>query len=66
MTRDGVMYLTIAERSYNQKVAFVFLNQVANSFREELMNRYGTTGNVDYRSKVETIENQYAFIKFGK
>ena len=66
MARQGVIYLTIAEARYNQKVAFVFLSELAVAFQDELRNTYGTTGNVDYRSKIETVENAYAFIKFGK
>ena len=66
MTKDGVIYLTIAERNYNQKMAFVFLSELQGAFETELMNKYGTAGNVDYRSKIETIEHKYAFIKFGK
>jgi hypothetical protein len=30
------------------------------------MNTYGTTGNVDYRSKIETIDIWYSFVRFGK
>jgi len=30
-----------------------------------LRNTYGTSG-VDYSSKIETIENSYSFLKFGK
>ena len=60
------MYLQIAEKSYKQKLAFVFLNEVAAEFQVELQNTYGSAGNVDYGSKIETIENMYSFTKFGK
>ena len=33
---------------------------------DEIKNTYGTSPNIDYLSKVETIENQYAFLKFEK
>ena len=33
---------------------------------EELKNTYGTSGGVDYQSKIETIDNSYAFLKFEK
>ena len=33
---------------------------------EEIKNTYGTSPGVDYMSKLETVENQYAFLKFGK
>jgi len=32
----------------------------------ELKNTYGSSQNIDYLSKVETVENQYAFLKFEK
>jgi len=49
--------LTIAERQYNQKLVFVFLQEVALAFQEELRNTYGSANNIDYLSKVENIEN---------
>ena len=58
--------MTIAERQYNQKLVFVFLQEVAHAFHDELRNTYGSANNIDYLSKIETIENQYAFLKFGK
>ena len=64
--QDGIVYLTIAERSYPQKLAFLFLKEVADCFLEELKNSYGTSGGIDYSSKIETIENSYSFLKFGK
>jgi hypothetical protein len=33
---------------------------------EELRNTYGTSGGIDYQSKIETIDNSYAFLKFGR
>ena len=66
LTKDGIVYLTIAENGYNPKLAFIFLNEVATLFMEEIKNTYGTSPGVGCMSKVETIENQYAFLKFGK
>jgi Regulated-SNARE-like domain len=60
------VYLVIAEQSYPQKLAFVYLKDLAELFQEELKSSYGTTGGVDYLSRIETIENSYSFIKFGK
>ena len=44
----------------------MYLNDVGECFLEELKNTYGTTGGVDYLSRIETIENSYSFLKFGK
>lgn len=59
------MYLVIAERTYPQKLAFVYLKDLAESFQDELKSTYGTSGGVDYLSRIETIESSYSFIKFG-
>ena len=66
MVQDGVVYLTIAERNYPQKLAFLYLKDISECFTEELKNTYGTSSGVDYNSKIETIENSYSFLKFGK
>ena len=66
ITRDGIIYLTIAEKQYNLKLVFVFLQEVAECFKDELRNTYGSANNIDYLSKIENIDNQYAFLKFGK
>ena len=66
MTKNGIVYLTMAEHKYPQKLAFVFLSEIAQLFLAELQNTYGTSSNVDYLSKIETIDSQYAFLKFGK
>ena len=66
MTKQGVVLMCLADRTYPQKLAFVFLQEVAELFEVELQNTYGTTSGVDYRTKIESIETQYAFIKFGK
>ena len=58
--------MTIAERQYNQKLVFVYLQEVAHAFHDELRNTYGSSSNIDYLSKIETIENQYAFLKFER
>ena len=47
------MYLTIAEKSYPRKLAFLYLDELAREF-----------GN-SYGSKVETARKPYAFVGFG-
>jgi hypothetical protein len=58
--------MTIAERQYNQKLVFVFLQEISLAFLDELKNTYGSANNIDYLSKIECIEKQYSFLKFGK
>ena len=66
MSKAGIVYLTMAESKYPQKLAFVFLSEVCQLFQLELQNTYGTASGVDYLSKIENIDSQYAFLKFGK
>jgi len=44
----------------------LYLKDISECFSEELKNTYGTSSGVDYNSKIETIENSYSFLKFGK
>ena len=57
MAQAGIVYMTIADKSYNSKLAFIFLNEIANCFMDEIKNTYGTSTNIDYLSKIETVEN---------
>ena len=57
MTKDGIVYLTIADKQYTAKLAFIFLNEIAGLFMDYIKNTYGSSPNVDYLSKIETIEN---------
>ena len=57
MTKDGIVYLCIADKAYTAKLAFIFLNEISTLFMEEIKNTYGTSPGVDYLSKVETVEN---------
>ena len=51
---DGVIYLTIAEKSYPRKLAFLYLDELAREFSQS------------YGSKVDTARKPYAFVGFGK
>lgn len=56
IVKSGVIYMCLADGKYPQKLAFMFLQDVSDSFHQELQNTYGT-GAVDYQSKIETIDN---------
>ena len=64
VSADGVTYLAICEKAYDQALAFAYLNEVKTAFGEELKSVFGTQG-VDYRSKVETVEKAEVFARFG-
>lgn len=65
LINENVVYLSIAEKSYPQKLAFCFLNEINERFSEELKNHFGTQS-VSYYSKLETIDRANYFIKFEK
>ena len=50
---ENVVYLTIAEKSYPRKLAFLYLDELS----KEFMQSYG--------GKVETVRKPYAFVGFG-
>ena len=45
-------YLTLTHASYPKKLAFAFLDDVAQEFQLELQREFGGTAGVDFRSKV--------------
>ena len=61
MVDSGVVYLVLVDKHYPQKLAFVYLQEVAEAFASELQNQYGTSSGVDYMSKIECIDCSYAF-----
>lgn len=46
--KNGVVFMTIADSNYPQKLAFFYLQDLQDSFMEELKNTYGTSGGIDY------------------
>jgi vesicle transport protein SEC22 len=54
LNQAGVCFLTLAERSYPKKLAYQYLEELANEFNR----LYG--GN-----QVDNVSRPYAFIKFG-
>merc|ERR1719230_2092953 len=62
---EGVCYMALFDRGYPKNLAFAFLEDIHRLFQEELKREYGTSS-VDYRSRIETIEKPYYFIKFDR
>ena len=58
--------MILSELNYPQKLAFLYLQDIANSFHQELQNTYGTSAGIDYLSHIETIESSYKFLKFER
>lgn len=61
----GVVYMVLCGRDYPKKLAFAFLEEIYQLFREELKREFGTHS-VDYRSRIDTLDKPYYFIKFER
>ncbi|CAD8151695.1 unnamed protein product [Paramecium octaurelia] len=66
-TSMGVCYVVFYDSSFNLKLACCYLDEIEKGFQDELQIRYGTS-NVNYRSKLETIESNdsYCFQQFER
>ncbi|KAJ0404352.1 hypothetical protein P43SY_001472 [Pythium insidiosum] len=62
LIQEGVCYLTLSERSFPKRLAFLYLDEVHAGFVEELERDHGTS----WRDVVTTVARPYAFIKFDK
>ncbi len=65
LSSEGITYLAVCEKNYAQQLAFAFLEQVKDAFVGELKRVFGSEAAIDYRSRIETIDKPFAFIKFG-
>lgn len=62
MIDQGICYLTLTEKSYPKRLAFLFLEEISKDFEADLRDEYGD----DWLRTVETVGRQYAFIKFDR
>lgn len=61
---ENIVLLVVTDKNYPQKLAFCLLQDLKDSFIEEMKKVFGI--NVDYYSKIETIDKEYYFYKFEK
>jgi vesicle transport protein SEC22 len=61
LVRDTLCYLTLTEQSYPKRLAFLYLEEIADAFLESLANDYGDPG---WRDAISTTARPYAYIKF--
>uniref|UniRef100_H3GVF5 Longin domain-containing protein n=1 Tax=Phytophthora ramorum TaxID=164328 RepID=H3GVF5_PHYRM len=62
LIQEGVCYLTLADRGFPKRLAFLYLEEVHAGFVEELERDSGN----NWRDVVTTVARPYAFIKFDK
>jgi hypothetical protein len=58
---EGVCYLTLSDRGFPKRLAFLYLEEIHAGFVEELERDHG----MYWRDVVTTVARPYAFIKFG-
>ena len=59
---NNICYLVLTDKSYPKRLAFLFLEEIHESFIEELRDEHGE----EWQNTVETIGRQYAYIKFDR
>lgn len=62
MIEQGICYLTLTDKGYPKRLAFLYLDELHTAFVADLEREQGR----DWRTKVETVARPYAFIKFDK
>ncbi|TMW62167.1 hypothetical protein Poli38472_009660 [Pythium oligandrum] len=62
LIQEGVCYLTLSDRSFPKRLAFLYLDEIHAGFVEELTRDYGGS----WREMIATVARPYAFIKFDK
>lgn len=72
VTANGVTYATVFDEKYPKKLAKAFsldlvklLEQVIIQAHKKMLAEFGSSG-IDIRSRLETIDQPYYFINFGK
>ena len=59
MARDNLCFLTLCEQSYPKRMAFLYLEDIAEAVMQELIRDFG--GN--WRTAVDQVARPFAFIK---
>ncbi|KRX09532.1 Longin-like domain [Pseudocohnilembus persalinus] len=65
LTSEGILYMVLTDKKYPVKLSSMYLDEIQNLFQEEMKKKFGTSG-VDFYSKIQTIEEAYAFISFDR
>jgi vesicle transport protein SEC22 len=59
MARDNLCFLTLCEQSYPKRLAFGYLEQVADALMQEMIRDFGN----HWRQAVDQAARPFAFIK---
>jgi len=59
---NGIVYLSLTDKGYPKRLAFLFLEEIARDFEADLKQDHGD----NWMREVETVGRAYAFIKFDR
>lgn len=62
LIEDGICYLTLTDKAYPKRLAFLFLEEICREFVADLKADHGE----DWQRQVDQVGRQYAFIKFDR
>lgn len=62
MREAGIAYLTLTDKAYPKRLAFLYLEEIHTTFTEQLQREYGDS----WRHEVETVPRPYAFMRFDR
>jgi len=62
MREAGIAYLTLTDKAYPKRLAFLYLEEVHQTFEEQLFKEYGE----GWRHEVETVPRPYAFMRYDR
>lgn len=63
LIKDSICYLTLTEGSYPKRLAFLYLEEVADAFIEYILSNHCTNNGNNWRQIIETTARPYAFIQ---
>lgn len=61
LIKEGICYLTLTEKSYPKRLAFLYLEEISDVFVEHVLTKFG--GGEAWRQAIETTARPYAFIQ---
>jgi len=63
LIKDSICYLTLTEGSYPKRLAFLYLEEIADAFIEHILSTNNNGSENSWRQVIETTPRPYAFIQ---
>jgi vesicle transport protein SEC22 len=62
MARDNLCFLTLCEEAYPKRLAFLYLDEIADTILQELLNEFGTNVRTNALAREKTRQNAAAVV----